>query len=153
MSLPDDVRACFAGFAFGPPCSESEIRRAESELGETLPPVLRAMYLAFDGFKGPTDAAFFWPLFARDEHGLGLVEMNLFYREDDLFPQGLVSQCLFFGDGGGGPQWGIKQDIPGKIILWDAEWGSEFQVAGANPLEVWVNEKRMYDELDRQEGD
>lgn len=58
--------------------------------------------------------AAFWPLFAHDEHGLGLVEMNLFYREDDLFPRGLVSQCLFFGDSGGGPQWGIKQDVPGN---------------------------------------
>ncbi|WP_406697273.1 SMI1/KNR4 family protein [Singulisphaera sp. Ch08] len=151
MGLPDDVRACFAGFAFGPPCSESEIRRAESELGETLPPVLRAMYLAFDGFEGPTGAAFFCPLFAHDEHGPGLVDMNLFYRGDDLFPQGLVSQCLFFGDGGGGPHWGIKQDVPGKVIHWVASWGSEFQVAGADPLEVWANEKRMYDELNGQE--
>jgi len=153
MGLPDDVRVCFAGFTLGSPCPESEISRAESELGETLPPVLRELYLAFDGFNGPTGAAFFWPLFAHGENAPGLVEMNLFYRGDDLFPRGLVSQCLFFGDGGGGPQWGIKQDIPGKIILWDAEWGSEFEVAGADPLEVWANEKRIYDELGGQAGD
>jgi hypothetical protein len=150
MGLPDDVRACFVGFAFGPPCAESEVRRAESELGEPLPSVLRDLYLAFDGFDGPTGAVFLWPLFARGKNAPGLVEMNLFYRGDDLFPQELVSQCLFFGDGGCGPQWGIKRDASGQVILWDAEWGDEYEVAGEGPLEVWATEKRMYEELDAQ---
>jgi hypothetical protein len=151
MGLPDEVRACFAGFGFGPPCSESEIHRAESELGEALPAVLKELYLAFDGFEGPTGAGFFWPLFAHAENDPGLVEMNLFFRGDDLFPQGLVSQCLFFGDNGCGPQWGIKRDLPGKVILWDAAWGDKYEVTGEDPLEVWTAEKRMYEELDGQE--
>jgi hypothetical protein len=151
MGLPNDVRACFAGFGFGPPCSESEIRHAESELGETLPSVLGDLYLAFDGFEGPTGAAFFWPLFAHRENAPGLVEMNLFYRGDNLFPRGLVSQSLFFGDNGCGPQWGIKRDVPGKVVLWDAEWGDDYEVAGENPLEVWAAEKQMYEELEGQE--
>ena len=62
-----------------------------------------------------------------------------------------VSQCLFFGDNGCGPQWGIKRDAPGKVILWDAEWGDEYKVAGENPLEVWAAEKRMYEKPDGQE--
>jgi hypothetical protein len=134
MGFTDDVRACFAGFTFGSPCPESEISRAESELGATLPAVLRELYLAFDGFNGPTGAAFFWPLFGHVENSPGLVEMNLFYRGDDLFPQGLVSQCIFFGDNGCGPQWGMKRDVPGKVILWDAAWGDEYEVSYTNPL-------------------
>jgi hypothetical protein len=139
----DEVRAIFPGHSFGPPCSEADVRRAEAALGEPLPPILRELYLAFDGFRGPTNAAFFWPLFSRE----GLIEMNRFYRGDDLFPQQLVSQCLFFGDNGCGPQWGFKRDLPGKVMRWDAEWGTDFEVAGESPIEVWRAEKQRYDSL------
>jgi hypothetical protein len=145
MSQPDEVRALFTGHRFGVSCNEADIRRAEAALGESFPPVLRELYLAFDGFRGPTDAAFFWPLFGEE----GLVEMNQFYRGDDLFPQELVSQCLFFGDNGVGPQWGFKRDLPGKVIQWDAEWGADFEVVGDSPLDVWRAEKQLYDSLDR----
>ncbi len=73
--------------------------------------------------------------------------MNLFFRGDELFPQELVTQCLFFGDNGVGAQWGLKRDLPGKVILWDAEWGEDFEVVGDSPLEVWRTEKQMFDSL------
>jgi cell wall assembly regulator SMI1 len=147
MGQPDDVRALFAGYEFGAPCTESDICGAEAELGEPLPPALRELYCAFDGFRGPTGATFFWPLFGRE----GLVEMNRFYRRDPLFPQGLVSQCVFFGDDGCGPQWGLMRDLPGNVIRWDAEWGSDFEVAGASPLDAWRAAKESYDSLSEAE--
>jgi hypothetical protein len=143
MATADEIRAMFSGRSFGAPCTQADIRRAETALGETLPPVLRELYLAFDGFRGSTDAAFFWFLFGRE----GLVEMNLFFRGDELFPQELVTQCLFFGDNGVGAQWGLKRDLPGKVILWDAEWGEDFEVVGDSPLEVWRTEKQVFDSL------
>src|SRR4051812_13986193 len=143
MSQADEIRALFAGHHFGPPCPDTDIRRAESMLGEPLPPALRELYLTFDGFLGSADACFFWPLFGRE----GLVEMNQFFRGDDLFPQELISQCLFFGDNGCGPQWGIKRDLPGRVIQWDAEWGTDIKVVGDSPLDVWRAEKQMYDSL------
>ncbi len=143
MGIAEEVRAMFPGHTFGAPCTEADIGRAETALGEPLPLVLRELYLAFDGFRGSTNAAFFWPLFGRE----GLIEMNQFYRGDDLFPQGLVSQCLFFGDNGCGPQWGLKHDLPGKVIQWDAEWGADFEVVGDCPLEIWRAEKQLYDSL------
>jgi hypothetical protein len=143
MAAADEVRALFPGHRFGAPCSAADLRRAEAALGEPLPPALRELYLAFDGFLGPTDAAFFWPLFGHE----GLVEMNQFYRGDALFPQELVAQCLFFGDYGCGPQWGLKGDTPGKVIRWDAEWGTDFEVVGDSPLEVWRAAKQWYDAL------
>lgn len=143
MNQPKAVRSLFLGYCFGPPCTEADIRRAEQALGEPLPPVLRELYLAFDGFRGPTEAGFFWPLFATE----GFVEMNLFYRGDDLFPQELVTRCMFFGEGGGGPQWGIKLDLPGKVIKWNASWGTDFEIVGDAPLDVWQQEKELYDSL------
>jgi hypothetical protein len=141
MAAADDVRALFAGHRFGAPCTEADIGRAEAALGEPLPPVLRDLYRAFDGFLGSTDATFFWPLFGPE----GLVAMNQFYRGDDLFPQELVAQCLFFGDNGCGPQWGFKRDLPGKVIRWDAACGRDFKVVGDSPLEVWRAEKQWFD--------
>jgi hypothetical protein len=146
MTVVNEVRKLFVGHRFGAPSTEADLRRAEAVLGEPLPPDLRQLYLAFDGFLGPTDAAFFWPLFGRE----GLIELNQFYRDDELFPQELVSRCLFFGDNGCGPQWGFKRDQPGKVIQWDAEWGADFEVVGDSPLEVWRAEKQFYDSLGEQ---
>jgi hypothetical protein len=64
-----------------------------------------------------------------------------------LNPQQLFSQSLFFGDNGSGPQSGFKRDFPRKVIRWDAEWGTDFEVAGESPIEVWRAEKQRYDSL------
>src|SRR5438132_7173472 len=112
MGQPDEVRALFAGHSFGAPWNDADVRKAEAALGESLAPVLRELYLAFDGFRGPTNAAFFWPLFGRE----GLVEMNQFYRGDDLFPQELISHVLFYDDNGCAPQVSLNRDWPGEDV-------------------------------------
>lgn len=152
MGLPEEVRHHFAGHRFGAPCSEADLHRAEAALGQPLPGVLRELYREFNGFLGPTDAAFFWPLFAGGWGDAGLVDINHSLREDPMFPVLFVSRCLFFGDDGGGSYWGFKEDVPGKVIRWDAERGEEFEVAGENLLEVWATEKKMYQELDKRAG-
>jgi SMI1 / KNR4 family (SUKH-1) len=72
----DVLRTLFSGRTFGAPCTEADIMRAEEALGEPLPLALRELYTEFDGFCGPTDATFLWPLFAEE----GLVSMNQFFR-------------------------------------------------------------------------
>src|SRR5262249_37231707 len=114
MNLPEEGQRQFAGFSFGAPGSEAAIQRAETALGEPLPRVLRELYGAFDGFLDPTDAVFFWPLFAGKWGDSALVDLNRFLREGDEFPRDFVSRCIFFGDDGGGPFWGMKMDLPGK---------------------------------------
>src|SRR5262245_56218815 len=146
MAVADEVRAMFPGNAFGAPCSDADIRRAEEELGEPLPPTLRELYLAFDGFLGSNDSRFIWPLFGRE----GLVALNQFFRGDDMFPQELVSQSLFFGGNGCGPHWGLKRDLPGEVIQCDGEWGEDFAGVGDSPLNVWCAEKQRYDSLRAQ---
>lgn len=143
MNLVEKVRESFREFPFGPPATLEDLRRAESKLGEPLPSVLRDLYLAFDGFRGPTNARYLWPLFGKD----GLVEFNTFLRFGDEFPRELVRSCIFFGDEGIGPMWGIKHDLPGNIICWDAEWGTDFEIVGTTPLEVWLESKRGFDAI------
>lgn len=143
MNLARKVEEVFQGFPFGAPATPEDLLRAEEALGHPVPPPLRELYLAFDGFSGPTHAQFFWPLFAPN----GLVEFNRFLRNGDEFPHDFVSSCVFFGDEGVGSMWGIKQDLPDSIILWDATWGEEYEVVGTCPLEVWEQAKGDYDEL------
>ena len=64
MSIAQEVRRIFEGYDFGPPCGLDNLERAEQELGRPLPAVLREFYQSFDGFLGPTDAAFFYPLYS-----------------------------------------------------------------------------------------
>ncbi|PTY02048.1 hypothetical protein DB347_25155 [Opitutaceae bacterium EW11] len=145
-NVAEEVRAQFTGFEFGPPCAEVEVTRAEHALGQQLPLAIRSLYLAFDGFRGPTNARFMWPLFGRD----GLVEFNGFLRSGSEFPRAFVSSCVFYGDAGIGEVWGIKHELPGRVIRWNASWGEDFEDAGSAPLEVWLKEKAAYDELARK---
>ena len=150
----EKVKAKFPDAIYGPPCSDADIRRAAAALDESLPAVLKKFYRAFNGFRGPTNAGFFWQLFASKKNPTGLVEMNRFFREnaDDPFPREIVLQCLFFGDDGIGAQWAFKKDLPGKIIKWDARWGTDVEVVGDTPLEAWLAEKAIYDEMGRGES-
>lgn len=142
MSEANEVNALFARNYFGPPCTVSDIERAEAVLREPLPTAIRELYLAFNGFLGPTDARFFWTLFGRN----GLVEMNQFIRGEDMLPQALVGKCPFFGSDGCGTHWGFKQDLPDRIIRWDAEW-EDSEIVGDKPLAVWRAAKQLYDSL------
>lgn len=148
--MPDEaekVKAAFPDAAYGDPCSAGDIQLAREALGEPLPSILEELYRAFNGFLGPTNAGFFWRLVGAPTNPTGLVELNTFFRENagDPFPRDIVSQCVFFGDNGIGAQWAFKKDLPGKIIKWDAEWGTDIEVVGDSPLEAWIAEKRFYD--------
>ena len=144
------VKAAFFDARYGTPCSDDDIRRANIALGEEMPEILQTLYRAFNGFLGPTGAGFFWPLFASAKNPTGLVETNNFFRlrVNDPFPPEIVTQCLFFGDNGIGAQWGFRKDLPGKVIKWDAEWGLDFELAGENPLDAWVAEKKFYEDIE-----
>jgi hypothetical protein len=141
MTASQTICTQFGGASCGAPCSEADIVRAERLLGCRLPDELRSLYLAFDGFRGPTEARFLWPLFAKE----GLVDFNRFLREGSEFPHEFVASCIFFGDAGIGDMWGLKRDLPGQVIRWSASWGEDFEIAGASPIEVWLIEKKSYE--------
>lgn len=146
MSLAQEVRRNFEGSDFGPPCSPDDLERAEHELGHPLPPVLRELYLSFDGFLGPTAAVFFSPLFERDDSaGDSLVGFTLFLRGEDYFPRFLQRAVIFGGDGCGS-NWGMLIDLPGVVFEWHPEQGEDYSVLGGNPLDAWLKGKALYRE-------
>jgi len=146
MTSAEVILAQFGRSSCGAPCSEADVQRAEQLLGWRMPDDFRSLYLVFDGFRGPTEAQFLWPLFAKD----GLVDFNRFLREGSDFPRGFVDSCVFFGDAGIGDMWGFKRELPGQVIRWSASWGEDFEIAGASPVDVWLKEKETYEEIEKK---
>jgi hypothetical protein len=148
MSMIEDLRGAFAGYDFGPPISPEEIDEAEWTLGHALPAVLRDLYSAFDGFQGPTATNFFYPLIRpRPSSGPTLVEQTLWLRSEDYFPE-FFRRSVAFGDYGCGSYWGIRLDAPDEVFEWHPSDGEAYQVIGNDPLTVWLEAKRGYDELE-----
>jgi hypothetical protein len=141
MDNPSTVREAFQDYVFGQPASFESLASAEAKLGHKLPPVLREYLLAFNGFKGPTDADFFYTV----DH---LVEMTLFFRSEDYFPE-FLHNAVVLGDDGTGPCWLIRLGQPDTIIEWDAEWGEDSEVLPGSLADVWSARKAVYDSLRR----
>ncbi|WP_333677759.1 SMI1/KNR4 family protein [Dyella sp.] len=139
MDNPITLRDIFREYSFGEPATPEMLDRAEAKLGHALPPVLLSHFLAFNGFKGPTAADFFYSV---DQ----LVEMTLFFRSEDYFP-GFLDTAVAFGDDGTGPCWLIRIDQPDTIIEWDAEWGEHYDVLPGSIADVWLARKAAYDRI------
>lgn len=63
MFKPEDVRRAFANGVFCGHALEAVIAQVKQALGHALPGQLRSLYLACDGFQGPTGANFLFPFF------------------------------------------------------------------------------------------
>jgi len=150
MSLASEVKAVFGIQSFNPACTNEDIGLAENLLGHSLPVPLRDFYLEMNGFVGPTDAQFSYPLL-QDETNLSLpslVGFTLFLRSEDYFPD-FLKRAVAIGDSGVGTYWLVLLDHPERVALWDATWGEEFEWLDGGLLDVWSREKSMYDSIDQ----
>ncbi|WP_435010977.1 SMI1/KNR4 family protein [Tundrisphaera lichenicola] len=146
-SMIEDVLEAFAGYPFGPPCTQDELDEAEWTLGHPLPEVLRDLYTSFDGFSGPTSAVFFYPLIRpRPFSDVTLVEQTLRLRFDDNFGN-FFRHAVLFGDYGCGTSWGIRLDAPDQIFQWNPSDGEPHEIVGFDPLTDWLDQKQRYDAL------
>ena len=90
MFDPKEVRSAFSNGDFGAPATLEAIATAERLLGHELPLQVRNLYLEFDGFHGPTNAPFLFPVLERPRPGAeSLVTYTLFFRGEDYFPDWL----------------------------------------------------------------
>ena len=122
----------------GRPSPPHKLLAAQRRLGQKLPPALRPVYRACDGFTGPEGTGFLRSLAT-------LVRRNLWYREEPWLPR-WAKAVIWFGDDGGGFDWGIDPARPGRIVTWDPRWERP-RIAGRNLMEVWREGQRSWDSV------
>jgi hypothetical protein len=146
MFTPQQVRHAFPEGKFRPAASLGAIAEAERLLGHELPPQIKSLYLEFDGFKGPTDAPFLFPVLERPGgRGESLVTYTLFFRGEGYFPA-WVQDAVVLGDNGTGAAWFILLKEESQLVRWDAEW-EEYEPVEGSLLDAWYKEKAMYESL------
>jgi hypothetical protein len=147
MSFADSVRTSLPACVFHPPASPDAVASAEQALGHPLPAPLRDLYSAFDGFEGPTNAPFMYPLLrAPSPMGAALVPYTQFLRLECADVKWL-HRAVAVGGEGVGPSWFILLDDPETIVQWDAEWGDEYEVCSGTLLDVWIKSNALYASL------
>src|SRR5271168_4574213 len=105
MLKTHNLRQLFPEGSFGIPCSEVQIVDAERALGHKLPPLLDELYRSFDGFTGPTNARFLYPLLVPPSAmATSLVAHTKFLRSETDFPP-FLQRVVALGDTGVGPCW------------------------------------------------
>jgi hypothetical protein len=147
MSLAESVRNAFAESAFGAPVSSSELEEAEAALGHALPPVLRELYAAFDGFTGPTNAPFLFPLVHRPGPRQDSALAYTDFLRAEIPSLEWLRTAVALGGPGTGSSWFVSILHPDQVWEWDAEWGDEYEVLEGSLLDVWLAKKAMYDAL------
>lgn len=134
------------GFTRGAPCSEAEFDQAEELLGHSLLSELLKLYKIANGFRGPTNAAFLYPLLNKQTFNKGTtVQLTLYLRNDPSQPQ-FWNRAVAFGDDGVGATWGINLETE-EIFEWWAEDGEEVSDLGFSVTNVWAAKCRWYDEV------
>src|SRR5687768_1962049 len=108
--------------SFGPPAHPDRIAEAEQRLGVEFPSWLRDLYLACDGFTGPTAWPYLLPLGGRD----GVIEFNEFLRGEDWAPVWLPRAVVFATDTGSGTGTVNFAVLDGELIEWCLGDGSEY---------------------------
>jgi hypothetical protein len=148
MFTANDVRRAFPDAIFAPPAKPEAIAEAERRLGHELPPQLRSLYVAFDGFLGPTNAPFLLPVLHPPRSGAeSLTTYTEFFRAEDYMPDWL-QRAIVCGDNGTGTGWFLLLDEGNRVVRWDAEW-EEYESVEGNLLDDWCREKELYDSIRR----
>jgi len=148
FSLPMVARMSFDIMALphGSPIRETEIREAEKSLGQTVPAELISVYRIANGFLGPTNAAFLYPLLSPQSfNDQTAVAFTLELRADEFQPS-FWDRAIVFGDAGMMPCWGIEVDS-GRIFEWWPEHGDEITYLDTSMVQLWAQKKAWYDEI------
>jgi cell wall assembly regulator SMI1 len=137
------VRSHFSNGQFGQPCAAEHIARAEEALGVLLPEALLDLYRAFDGFRGPTNAQYLFPLFSCIDGGSSLCESTLFFRDWRMVD---LSRFVFFGSSTADESWGISLNDPKKIIAYHHHMEDEYEVVGSDIFQVYLADEKKCQE-------
>jgi hypothetical protein len=135
------IRAHFSAGIFAPPCTFDALAAVESALGVSLPQPLRELYLAFDGFRGPGNAQYLFPLSHCADGGSSLLAMTQLFRDWES-PD--LSRFIFFGSSTADECWGLSLDDSRRIIAYHHHMEAEYEIAGSDIYEAYIADEQRY---------
>jgi hypothetical protein len=129
--------------SFGPPADPAAISAAAERLGVAFPSWLRDLYLACDGFLGPTAWPYLLPLSGHD----GVVEFTEFLRGQDWAPLWLNRAVVFGSNVGSGSCTVTFCALGGDLIEWCLGDGAEFTRFDGTVYDLYRREQAGWDEI------
>ncbi len=70
--------------------------------------------------------------------------MTLFFRTWELVD---LSRFIFFGSSSADETWGISLDDPAKIIAYHHHMEGEYEIVGADILQVYLDDEKKFLEI------
>jgi hypothetical protein len=120
------------------------IADVERQLNVPMPPWLREVYLSCNGFSGPTDECYLYPLHGRE----GVGEFTLFLREQEWAPAWLECAIVFGYIGGSGSTTAHTVALDGQLIEWCYGDGERYTVLEGGLLDLWGKIQARWDEFE-----
>jgi hypothetical protein len=137
------IREVMPSAVFDPPATAAMLNAAERSLGVALPDWLREIYLACNGFRGPTDVRYLYTLDGDD----GAIEFTSFLRTEWSLPW--LDRAIVFSDNGVGGSctvhWAI---LDGQLIEWCYGDGGDYTLADGDVFALLAREQALWNETD-----
>jgi len=135
----------FSILEIGQPCAEEEILEVEQILDFSLPQELRNFYRAVNGFVGPSNVRFLYPLSRKERFSrttmLGLTQ--ILRSLPDAEP--LWRNAVAFGDYGIGSIWGMTSDA--HIFEWWQQDAADPFFLDLSLRELWNDRGRLFSSI------
>jgi hypothetical protein len=145
---PDQVRQRLRDVmrveTFYAPADASAIAAAETSVGVAFPQWLRTLYLACNGFRGPTQWEYLLPLDGRE----GLVEFTQFLRAEEWAPPWLTRAVVFGSDTGSLSCTTHFVALDGELVTWMLGDGDEFIKFEGTVYDLYRREQAGWDALE-----
>ncbi len=143
-TILDQISAVMRVKQYFPPADPNAIEEVERELGVSFPTWLRQLYLAADGFVGPTGVRYLYRLKERD----GILGITQDLRRGWDQAEWLKRAIVFADNGLGGTltvHWAVLDE---QLVEWCYGDEAEYQVLPTDIYNVWAREQRAYDEAE-----
>lgn len=129
--------------SFGAPAGIDAVSSAEHRLGVAFPEWLRCLYLACDGFLGPTAWPYLLPLNGRE----GVIEFTEFLRAE-AGPLAWLKNAVVFGSNLGSGTCTVHFGaLDGRLIEWCLGDGDEFTYFDGSVYDLYRREQAVWDAI------
>jgi hypothetical protein len=122
---------------------EELIADVERKLSVAMPPWLREVYLACNGFLGPFGVCYLYHLDGSE----GVGDFTLFLREQEWAPRWLARAIVFGYIGGSGSTTTHTAALDGQLIEWCYGDGEAFRALEGGLFELWRRIQEEWDDL------